>query len=241
MLVIGGVVVAGCQHHAGWRADRSRRHRLHRLEQAVGIAVDRRDAEFAEQLGTQPQHRLAILQHVADARGGAGIVLQHEEIVGTRADQVDAADMRPDAVRRPHAGDLRPELWVAEDQVLREHALLQDAALAIDVVEKGVDRLDPLDEPGRQPCPFVGQEHAGHNVERDDPLRRVIVAIHRKGDAELAEGGFLRPAGDGGVQRGPWRPASGPLRQCRPRWLFAAGAHDLVERLHPHPVGKTPL
>ncbi len=118
VLIIGRIVMTRRQHDAHrLAATPRRRHRLHRLQQAVGIAVDRLDAIFAEQLGAQPHHRLAVFEHVAHPRRRAGIVLQHEELVGPGAHQIDAADMRPDAVRRAHAGDLGAELRVAEDQV----------------------------------------------------------------------------------------------------------------------------
>ena len=39
--------------------------RAQRLEQQVGVVRDRRDAVLAEQLGEQPHHHLAVLEHVA--------------------------------------------------------------------------------------------------------------------------------------------------------------------------------
>ena len=242
MLVIGRIEMARRQHHAHRpRRGAARRDRLHRLEQPVGIAVDRLDAIFAEQFGAQPHHRLAVFEHVAHPRGRARIVLEHEEFIRPGPHQIDAADMRPDAVRRAHAGDLRAELRIAEDEVLRQHALLEDAALAIDIVEEGVDRIDPLHQPFGQARPFVGEEDTRDDVERDDPFARVGVAIDREGDAELAEGvlrrllppaqfvvgRLLQPAPEGG--------------QCRTRRRIAVHPHDLVERRSfPHRNGKAP-
>jgi hypothetical protein len=120
---------------------------LQRFVQRVGIAVDGTDIVKLEQLGAEPQHRLAIFQHVGDAGRRARIVLEHEEIAGAGADEIDAADMRVDIMRRPRTGEHRPELRIAEDQFRRNDSLGNDPALAIDVGQEGVDRLDALDEP----------------------------------------------------------------------------------------------
>ena len=51
----------------------------------------------------------------------------------------------------------------------------------------GVDRLDALLEPALQRVPFGGGEDARDDVERDQPLLRVGLAIDREGDADAAE------------------------------------------------------
>ncbi len=137
------------QQHAGRIARSARRHRIERIAQQIRIAVDRADREDVEQFRAQPQHRLAILQHVGDAGRGPCIILQHEEIVGAGADQIDAADMGVDAVRRPRAGDLDAELRIAEHDVGRDDAVGDDPPRAVNVVDEGVDRPHALFEPDR--------------------------------------------------------------------------------------------
>ena len=74
--------MAGRQQHDGRiGAGAERRDRLQRREQLVRIVLDRRDAMPREQLGEQPHHHLAVLQHVGDAGRRAGVVLEHVEIV----------------------------------------------------------------------------------------------------------------------------------------------------------------
>ena len=189
MFVIGRVEVPGGKHDASRVLPAAARgDRAHRFQETIRIAVHRSHAELLEQFRAQPHHRLAVFQHVADPRGRTRIVLQHEEFVRPGADQIDAADMRPDAVRRTNAQHLGPELRIEEDQVLGQHARLQDLLRAINVVKKGVDRLDALHQPLGKPRPFIGEEDARDDVEGDDPLAGVIVAIDGEGDAELAKG-----------------------------------------------------
>ena len=48
---------------------------------------------------------------------------------------------------------------------------LQDFAPAVDVVEKGVERLDALLEAALAACPIPAPKDARDDVERDQPLR----------------------------------------------------------------------
>ena len=117
---------------------------------------------------------------------------------------------------------------------------LQDFAAAVDVAEVGVDRLDALLQPAAQRVPFLRRQDARDDVERDQPLLGVGLAIDREGDADAAEQqlGFLaaivqhvgadiaEPAGQFGIGR--------PDLAVRPLHLIERQAH----RLHsPNPPG----
>ena len=70
----------------------------------------------------------------------------------------------------------------------------------IDVVEKGVDRLHPLDGAPLDEIPLGAVDNAGDQIEGNQPLGRTPFAIDRKGDAEPPEnllGGLL--LGDEGL------------------------------------------
>ena len=86
-----------------------------------------------EQLGKQPQHDLAVLQHVGDAGRRARIVLEHIEGVGVDAHDVDAGDVHVDVVRHLLAVHLRTEHRILEHQIFRHDAGAQDLAPAVDV------------------------------------------------------------------------------------------------------------
>ena len=51
-----------------------------RVEQQVGIVRDRRDAIAREEIGKEPHHHLAVLEHVRHARRHAQVVLEHVEL-----------------------------------------------------------------------------------------------------------------------------------------------------------------
>ena len=123
------------------------------------------------------------------------------------------------------------------DQLGRQYALADDAAIAIDVVEKGVDRLDALDQPFGKVSPFARGENAGDDVEGDDPLGRVLLPIDGEGDAELAEGRFggLLAAREIGV--GGFGDPALQVFEFGALPISAAAAPDFVERpLFPHLV-----
>ncbi len=89
---------------------------------SVGIILDRRDAMRGEEIGQQPHHHFAVLQHVGDARGRARIVLENVELVLAGAHDVDAGDVHLDVVRRAAARHLRAEVRIAEDEIGTERS-----------------------------------------------------------------------------------------------------------------------
>jgi hypothetical protein len=130
-----------------------------------------------------------------------------------------------------------PELRIAEDQVGRQHARVQDLPRAVDIVEKGIDRFDALHQPLGQSAPFIRQEYPRHDVERNDTLARVAFAIDRKGNAQLAErclGTFLSAAE---FLRRRVRDPLPEWGEFRARDHATAHPHNLVKRsCYPHLV-----
>jgi hypothetical protein len=154
---IGGVVDARRQHRDDRRrASSSRRRGASERRRFARIVLHRLHLDAGEQLGEHLQHRFAVLQHVGDAGRGAGVVLQHEELVFAGAHQVDADDMGVDIAGRRDADHLRQEGLVPRDQVDGDAAGAQDLLPVIDVVEKGVDRAHALFDPARQLAPIRG-------------------------------------------------------------------------------------
>ena len=140
-----------------------------------------------EQLREEPHHHLAVLQHVGDAGGRAGIVL--EDVEGALVDphDVDAGDVDVDPVRHLEADHLRPVMRVAEDEVGRDDAGLDAFLRAVDVGEEGVERGDALLQAAFEIGPFRLGQHARDDVEGDQALGRLVVAVDREGDADAAE------------------------------------------------------
>ena len=160
---------------------------MQRRQQFVRIVLHRRDAVAREQFREQPHHDLAVLQHVGDAGGRAGIVFQHVEGFGVHAHDVDAGDVHVNVVRHLLPAHLRAEGRIAEHQIVGHDAGAQDLARAIDVLDEGIERLDALGEAFFQQPPFGARHDARDDVEGDQPLLRVGLAIDREGDADAAE------------------------------------------------------
>ena len=72
-------------------------------------------------------------------------------------------------------------------ELLGHAARAQYFLAVVDVVEEGVERLDALLDALRQPAPFGARKNARHDVEGDEPLGRLLLAIDGEGDARLAE------------------------------------------------------
>src|SRR4029077_1899720 len=109
---------------------------------------------------------------------------EYIEALGVDANDIDAADMNVDVVRHLLAVHFRPEHRILEDQFFRHHAGLENLASGVDVAEIKVDLFDALFEPSAHDVPFGGGKDARQNVERDEALLRVRLAVHRKRDAD---------------------------------------------------------
>ncbi len=152
---------------------------------------DRRDAVAHEKLGEQPHHHLAVLEHVRDAAGHAQVVLEHVELAGACAHDVDAGDVRVDVARHVDTVHLGPVLRVAEDLVGRNAARAHDLLVVVDVVDVAVQRAHALAQAGLELAPFGRRDDARDDIERNQPLGAaalfVLLAVDRKGDADAAE------------------------------------------------------
>lgn len=76
--------------------------------------------------------------------------------------------MGVDAARRPKADHLRQKGHVLLDQFTRDAAGANDFLLVVDVVEKGVERDDPLFDALGELAPFAAGNDAGDEVEGDE-------------------------------------------------------------------------
>ena len=223
VLVIGRVELAGRQHHDDRVGPRAlRRDRAQRREQAVGVIVDRRDAVAGEQLGEQPDHHLAVLQHVGHAGRRAGVVLQHVKLVLAGAHDVDAGDVDVNAVGRPTPGHLRAESRVLVDHVCGDDAGLDDLGGAVEVGEQAVERGDALRQALFKHRPFRPGDDARQDVERDQALVGFLGAIDRERDADAAEHQFRL-----GLPRGQQRVG----RRGEPARQLGVGRPGLARRL----------
>ncbi len=188
VLVIGAVEMPGRQDGDAGRALAIRGGGfLQRLQQLFRIMPNRREPMVGTERREQPQHRLPVFQHVGDAGGRAAIILQHVEIVGAGAHQVDAGDVGEDAGRRPEALHRAAIGLVVGDQRGRHAPGAHDLLPGIDIADEGVQRLHALRQAARQAVPFAFRQDARDDVEGDQPFRIAALAIDGEGDADAAE------------------------------------------------------
>ena len=159
------------------------RDRAERLEQLARVLVDRPHAVAVEERGEDALQRLAALEHVADARRGAEVVLEHEVAAVAVAHEVDAADVRVDAAGNVEADHLAPEVARAEDEIGRHDPGLEDLLAVVDVGEEEVERAQPLHEAALDHLPLVGRDDPRDEVEREDAVGARVVAVDREADA----------------------------------------------------------
>ena len=161
-----------------------------RGEQVGGIGIDRAHAAGAEELREDALHRGAVLEHVGDAGRAAAVVFENEISSVAIADQIRAADVDIGVLGDRDAHEFRPIMGGPEDDLRRDHAVLDDALLVVDVVEKQVQSGDSLHQSGLDVLPLPWRDHPGERIEREDSLRAFVVSVDREGDALLEEEQF---------------------------------------------------
>ena len=84
--------------------------------------------------------------------------------------------------------ELAAEMLSGKDVVRRDHAVLHDLLVVIDVVQEEVEGGDALHEAPLEMLPLLGWDDAGDEIERKDPLGALLVAVNVERDALPKEG-----------------------------------------------------
>ena len=188
VFVIGGIIDAGGEHGHHRRAGGGRGGAGGKAAvQQFGIIADRFDPVAGKEFGEHLQHRLAVFQHVADAGGGPGVILEHIEFIIAGAHQIDADDMGVDPAGGCHADHLRQEGRVAGDHFDRQASGADDFLPVIDIVQERIDRADPLFDPFGEARPFAPRNDPRDDVEGDQPFGRLGAPVDVEGDAGQAK------------------------------------------------------
>ncbi|KAF1032689.1 MAG: hypothetical protein GAK34_03600 [Delftia tsuruhatensis] len=195
MLEVGAVVHAGREHHHRGLGRAGRSAGAQRLQQHVGIVGHGLHGMTGEQVGEQPHHHAAVLQHVRHARRHAQVVLQHVVhalalgIGGTH--DVDAGDVGVDAALHGKAPHLGAVLAVVQHQLARQQARAQDFLVVVDVMQKAVERRHALHQACLHALPFMGRDDARNQVKGNEALGAgatfILVAVDGERDAYAPE------------------------------------------------------
>ena len=101
--------------------------------------------------------------------------------------------MRVDLPGHIDADHFLAVLRVAQHLLCRNTTGLENFLIVIDVVQEGIQGLDPLPQARFHNAPLMRRNNARHDVERDQALLAGLFAIHGKGNADAVKGeiGFL--------------------------------------------------
>ena len=183
VLEIRAVVGAGREQHHGRVGHARRRDVPETFQKLLRIILHRPHADALEHRRKRALHRPAVFQHVADARRAAPVVLQHEVIAVLVADQIRAADVDINSLGHLEVDEFAPEMPGRQNIKFRDDAVLQNFLLVINVVQEQVQRRDALRQAAFQEFPFRRRNDARQQVERENFLRPLCVAIDVERDA----------------------------------------------------------
>jgi hypothetical protein len=133
-------------------------------------------------------HGLPVLKDVADTGGRPAVVLEHHPGTIAAADEVGSADVDVDVLGDLDLNELATEVAGRKDVVRGDDAVLDDALVVVEVVEEEVEGGDALDQAALQIFPLLGADDPWDEVEGEDPLGALGIAIDVEGHALTHEG-----------------------------------------------------
>ena len=158
---------------------------MQHLEQLFRICLHRQYISTFEKLRKRPLHDLAILNHVRDARWATQVVLQYVNLPVSRANQIGSGDVAPNPSWRLHPLYLFQKAFARLDHVLRQDSIANDLLVVIDVVDKHVQRTNPLLQTPFDVEPFLLLNHARNEIKRPYFFRSCGVTIDIESDSHV--------------------------------------------------------
>ena len=188
VLVVSRVEDAGREQNDVWFGTALWCERAQCAEQELCVLLDGTHVVTAEHLRERTLHDPTIREHVADARGHAKIVFEHDELAVFQANEIGACDRDVDIPRYVEADHVPAELLARVDDLARHDAVFEDATLVIDVFQEKVECGNALLETMLDAVPFPRRDDAREQVVRENALGALIAAVDGEGDALVQEG-----------------------------------------------------
>ncbi len=130
---------------------------------------------------------MPVLDHVSHAGRRASIIFQHPERAGFIADDIGAADMHVGVEGNVEADHRLAIAGILQDQLGRHDLIGEDFPLVVDVIQEHVQRAHALHDAGFDLVPLGRGDHPRDQVERQNPVDRGGIGIHREGDAAFQQ------------------------------------------------------
>src|SRR5579864_7559914 len=127
---------------------------------------------------------MTVLDDVGDPRRGSSIVLEHEKLSASVANNVDATDVDICSMRRIISFHLGSEISVSNYKLSWNDTVFQNFLFVIDVPQKEIERLHTLLDAPLQPFPVRGRDNAGDHIEGQDAVDGGPVAINCKSNSK---------------------------------------------------------
>jgi hypothetical protein len=153
----------------------------------VAAPVDRPDPRRLEHPGKRPLHDDAVFEDVRNARRTPQVVFEHVDLTVAVPHQIRPGDVAPAALGRVQPDALGPEAGGRRDDLSGDDAVLDDLLFVVDVIDKEVERGDPLAQPALDDLPLRSGHDARQQIEREDALGAGAVAVDVEGDAHVEQ------------------------------------------------------
>ena len=161
MFKVSGVVRAGRQQDHGRFGAAFRGQRPQGRQKYLAVLLNRTHPAFLKQSGEYLFHHPAAGEHVRDSAGDAQIVLQDHEVSLRVSDQVRANHCDVYVSGNFDAAHFAAVMLAGVDNASGHDAVFNDFALMVDIVEKKIQRRDPLRQSALNFFPFRRRDDSG--------------------------------------------------------------------------------
>ena len=153
------------------------------VQQILRVRIDRTHSQGFKNSGKCPLQRIAIFQQIRSTGRAAAIVLEHVINPVAPTDQIASANVNVSIRRHIDSPELRAVVLRLLDVETRNHLILQDLLIVINIVQKQIQGDDALRESSLQVFPLARRHHPRDRIKRENPLGPLVVVIHVERDA----------------------------------------------------------
>ena len=154
------------------------------------IITYRSDIHLLEYFRNNPFHNRAVFQHIRHTGRYAQVIFQYIKLAIFIAHQIRAADMSPDAKTRSDAFAFFTVIFGLLEDKLRDDAVADNFLIVIQIVNKHIQRRQPLLQARCCFIPLTAGNNPRYNIKRPGTVDIATFGVYRERHPHLFDGGI---------------------------------------------------
>src|SRR5215831_14087572 len=156
----------------------------------AGIIPDRTHVAVIEDLWKRTLHDFPILQDIGNPGRAAQVVFEDVIPAILVSHKICSDDMAPYSSRWFKTHTRLAERLGGKNQIGRDDSILQDLLLAIDIVDKHIQRMNALTQTSIDRFPLISGHNPRDDVEWENLFRACLITINVEGNSRAEQSQF---------------------------------------------------